>query len=389
MKAVIYNGAEQLRVEERPKPVVGAPTDALLRVTSAAICGSDLHIYHGAIPEVHKGDVIGHEFMGIVEEVGREVQQVQPGDRVVASAIIADGVCWYCQQDLFSLCEGANPNPAMMQLYGYHIAGAYGYSHLMGGYDGGHAEYVRVPFADVGLLKVPGELTDDQVLLLSDTACTGWMAAELAGAGPGQTLAVFGCGPIGLMAMESARVMGIDRIIAIDNIPYRLDIARNHFEAEVINFDEHDPVQALRELTHGRGPDACIEAAGFRYARSPRHKIQRAIKLETDSIDALSDAILGVRKGGTVAIIGDFIGLANQFPIGAMMEKGLTVRSSQVHVQHYWRPVMELIQEGVIDPTFLITHHLPLERAPEAFKMFDQKSDEVLKVILEPSSQVA
>ncbi len=383
MKAVVYHGPEDVRVEDRPDPVIGSSGDLILRVTSSAICGSDLHLYHGDIPDTHKGDILGHEFMGIVEEVGGEVKKFKPGDRVVVAATIADGSCWFCQQGLYSLCDTTNPNPVMQELYGQHIAGVFGYSHLVGGYDGGQAEYVRVPYAEVGCMPVADQFTDDQVVLLSDTICTGWMAAEQSGAGPGKSVAVFGCGPIGLMAIQAARVLGAERIFAIDRIPYRLAIARDRFGAEAISFDEDEPVKTLRELTQGRGPDICIDASGFRYARSLHHKVQRALKLETDAVDALSDAIRSVRKGGTVYAVGDFIGFANQFPIGAIMEKGLTLKGSQVPVQRYREPLLERIQQGEIDPTFLISHHMPLNRAAEAYRVFDQKDDGVVKIVLQ------
>lgn len=383
MKALVYRGNEDVRVEERPEPRVRDAGDVVVRVTSSGICGSDLHLYHGDIPDTEKGDVLGHEFMGIVEEAGSEVREVRTGDRVVASAIISCGSCWFCQQGLFSLCDTTNPNPVMQELYGQHITAVFGYSHLTGGFDGGQAQYVRVPFADVNCLKVPAELTDDQVLLLSDNVCTGWHAVELGGVGAGQTVAVFGCGPVGLLAMEACRVRGARRVIAVDRIPYRLEVARERFEVETINFEEYDPVKRLREITFGRGPDVCIEAVGFRYARSLRHRVQTKLKLETDAIDALSDAIRGVRKGGTVSVVGDFIGFANQFPVGAMMEKGLTLRSGQVHVQRYWHDLLRRVQSGEIDPTFVITHHLPLSRAAEAYRIFDQKAHNVLKVVLD------
>jgi len=384
VKALVYHGNEDVRVEERPKPVLGGPGDALVRVTMTTICGSDLHLYHGEIPDLRDGDILGHEFVGVVEEVGSEVRNVRPGDRVVVSAVIACGACWYCQQGLFSLCDTTNPNPVMQELYGHSTAGIFGYSHLVGGYDGGQAEYVRVPYADVNCLVVPNVLSDEQVLFLSDILCTGWHATEMGEVRAGQTLAVFGCGPVGLMAMEAARVRGVERIIAIDQVPFRLSVARERFGAEAINFHEDEPVKTLRELTQGRGPDVCIEAVGFRYSRSLRHTVQKKMKLETDAIDALSDAIRSVRKGGTVSIVGDFIGFANQFPVGAMMEKGLTVRGGQVHVQRYWRDLLERIRVGEIDPTFVITHRMRLDQAEEAYQLFDSKADNVLKVVLTP-----
>ncbi len=384
MKALVDHDNEDIRVEERPKPVLGAAGDAIIRVTSSGICGSDLHIYHGDLPDTHEGDVLGHEFMGIVEEVGPEVRTVRPGDRVVVACFISCGTCWFCQQRLFSLCDTTNPNPVMQELYGQSLAAAYGYSHLAGGFDGGQAEYVRVPYADVGCFAVPDGLTDDQVVLLADNLSTGWFATDLGDVSPDDTVAVYGCGPVGLLTLEAARARGAQRLIAIDAVPYRLDIARQRFAAETINFNEDDPVKTLRELTHGRGPDVCIEAAGFRYSRTLRHAAQQKLKLETDAIDALSDAIRSVRKGGRVVLIGDFIGFANQFPTGAMMEKGLTVRGGQVNAQHYIPTLMERIQRGELDPTFVITHHLPLERAPEAYRLFDRKEDGAVKIILHP-----
>ncbi|HET6614243.1 MAG TPA: zinc-dependent alcohol dehydrogenase [Dehalococcoidia bacterium] len=383
MKAIVYHGPEDVRFEDRPDPVLAAPKDAIVRVTTAALCGSDLHLYHGDIPDMHEGDVLGHEFVGIIEQVGDDVRNVQPGDRVVVSGLIADGECWYCKQGQFSLCDATNPNPAVQEMYGQSIAGVFGYSHLTGGFDGGQAEYVRVPFADVNTMKLPEDVRDDQAVMLSDVMCTGWHANELSETREGDTVAVFGCGPVGLLAMEAARYRGIAQMYAVDNIPYRLEIARSRFGAVVINYDENDPVKTLRELTYGRGPDVCMETAGFRYSRTLRHRVQRKLKLETDAIDALSDAIRAVRKGGRLSIIGDFIGFANQFPVGALMEKGLTVRGGQVNVQRYWHNLLDLIRAGDIDPTFVITHRWPLERAPEAYRVFDKKEDGAVKFLFD------
>jgi threonine dehydrogenase-like Zn-dependent dehydrogenase len=272
----------------------------------------------------------------------------------------------------------------MQVIMGQHTAGIFGYSHLVGGFDGGQAEYIRVPHADVCCLPVPDHLNDEQVLFLSDILCTGWHANELGGVSPGQTVAIFGCGPVGLMATAWARVRGAQRVIVIDNIGYRLDLARDRFGAETINFDDESPTKALREMTEGRGPDVCIEAAGFRYSHTLHHKIQKKLKLESDAIEGLSDAIRSVRKGGTVSVIGDFVGYANQFPVGAMMEKGLTVRGGQVHIQKYWRDLLGRIESGEIDPTFVITHRMPLDQAAVAYELFDKKEDGVIKVLLQP-----
>ena len=389
MRALVWHAAEDVRVEERPKPVIGAPGDAIIRVRKAAICGSDLHIYHHSIPGMRKGDVLGHEFMGIVEEIGPEVKSIEPGDRVVVAAVIACGACEFCQGGLFSLCEGSNPNPVMQMMWGHHIAGGFGYTHLAGGYDGGQAEYVRVPFADVGCLKLPDDISDERAVLLSDAGCTGWMAADIGEVRPGKSVAVWGAGPIGLAAMAAARAMGAQRIIAIDNVPHRLAVAREKLNVEAINFDEDPPVDTIRELTHGRGTDVCIDAVGFRYAKSLLHKVERAIKLETDAIDSISEILKSVKKGGNIAIMGDYIGYANHFPIGALMEKGVTVRSGQVHVQRYWKTVLEKMRSGEYDPSFTITHRLPLEQAAEAYRIFDRKEDGVIKVVLDASAAAA
>lgn len=384
MRALVWRGPEDVRVETRPDPVLGAPGDAIVRVTRAAICGSDLHIYHGSIPGVCPGDVLGHEFVGVVEAVGRDVKTISPGDRVVVSAVIACGACWFCQSGLFSLCDVSNPNPVMQLVYGHHLAAGFGYTHLTGGYDGGQAELVRVPFADVGCLVLPEDLPDDKAVLLSDAACTGWMAAEAGEVGPGKTVAVWGAGPVGLCAMAAARAMGAERIIAIDNVPHRLAMAREKLGAETIDFDEDRPVIALHELTHGRGPDVALELVGFRYAKSMVHKVERALKLETDSLDTVSEVLRAVRKGGNVTVMGDYIGYGNHFPIGAFMEKAITARTGQIHVQRYWKTVMERMRSGSYDPSFIVTHRVPLAQAPEAYRVFDHKEDGVVKVILAP-----
>lgn len=378
----MYRHNEDVRIEERPKPAIVEATDAVVRITTAAICGSDLHIYHGDIPDTKSGDVLGHEAIGIVEEVGSAVRRVKRGDRVVISAIVACGTCRFCRDGWFSLCDRSNPNPLQMEMFGYHMAAALGYSHLAGGLDGDQAEYVRVPYADVGLLPVPDDVTDERAVLLADTACTGFHAAAMSKVGPGSSVAVFGCGPIGLMAMRAAQMLGAESIIAFDRLDYRLRFAREKLGVTALNVEEDDPVRALREMTSGVGPDVCIEAAGFRYARTAKHGIEQRLKLETDAVDALSDAIRGVRKAGVVAAIGDFIGFANHFPIGAVMEKGLTLWGSQVPVQRYWHELLERIRRGEYDPTFVVTHRYPLEKAAEAYELFDRKQDGVIKVLL-------
>jgi threonine dehydrogenase-like Zn-dependent dehydrogenase len=388
MRALVYHGPEDVRVEERPRPALADPRDAIIRVSSSGLCGSDLHLYHGDIPDTREGDIFGHEFVGTVEEVGDAVRDIGPGDRVVVSGLIADGTCRFCRRQEYAFCEGTNPNPAMVELYGHHIAGVFGYSHMVGGFDGGQAEYVRVPFADVGCLPLPPDVSDDAGVVLADNFCTGWHANECGDVREGDSVAVFGCGPVGLLALEAARLRGAGPMYAIDRYPYRLRVAHERFGATVINYDEDDPVKSLRELTFGYGPDVCIEAAGFRYSRTLRHRIQRKLKLETDAVDSLSDAIRGVRKGGRVALIGDYIGFANQFPVGAMMEKGINVRGGQVHVQRYWRDLLERIRAGETDPSFVITHRLPLERAPEAYRAFDRKEEGILKIVFSPGERL-
>lgn len=382
MQALVWHGAKDVRVEERPRPVLGGEGDAIIRVTHAAICGSDLHVYHHAMPDMRKGDILGHEFAGVVEEVGPAVRNLQPGDRVVVAAVIACGHCWFCREQLFSLCETTNPNPKMQLAYGHHIAGAYGYTHLSGGYDGGQAEYVRVPYADVGCMKLPEDIPSERGVLLSDAACTGYMAADL-GQVQGQAVAVWGAGPIGLSAMAAARTLGATRVFAIDNVEHRLNVARERCGAETINFDHDPPDTTLLELTHGRGPDVCIDAVGFRYAKSTLHKVERALKLETDSADVLSEALRAVRKGGRLIIIGDYLGYTNHFLIGALMEKAISVHTGQVHTHKYWQRVLSHMQKGTYDPSFIVTHRLPLKRAAEGFKLFDQKADGVIKVVLD------
>ena len=382
MQAVVWEKAKNVQVRECPEPSLEQATDAIVRVTHAGICGSDLHLYHHAVPDMHAGDILGHELVGIVERIGPEVYGINPGDRVTVAAVVACGTCWFCKEQLYSLCERTNPNHKMELVYGHHIAGALGHSGLGGGYNGGQAEYVRIPFADTGCMVLPPEITNEQGVLLSDSACTGWMAADLGEVSAGKTVAVWGAGPIGLLALAAARLQGAERVFAIDPLEHRLEAAARYCGAETINSGKHEVVATLMQLTSGRGPDVCIDAVGFRYTSSTVHRIERAVKLETDSGDVVTQALRAVRKGGNVVLIGDYVGVTNHFPIGAMMEKGITVRGGQVHVQRYRRLLTELILDGAYDPSFVVSHRLPLSRAAEAYALFDQKSDGVLKVIL-------
>ncbi|HEU4565810.1 MAG TPA: zinc-dependent alcohol dehydrogenase [Gemmatimonadaceae bacterium] len=390
MRANCWEGKTKVRVEEVPEPRILNSRDAIVRITSTAICGSDLHLYNGFVPTMEKGDILGHEFMGEVMEVGSAVKNLRPGDRVVVPFPIACGNCWSCQHELFSLCENSNPNAWMAEkMYGHSPAGIFGYSHMLGGFAGGQAEYARVPFADVGPLKIENGLSDEQVLFLSDIFPTGYMGAEMCDIKPGDVIAVWGCGPVGQFAIASAFLLGAERVIAIDRFDYRLRIARENTRAETINYEEVDSVlEALKEMTGGRGPDACIDAVGMEaHGHGPMYAYDRtkqAMKLETDRPIALREAIMACRNGGTVSIIGVYGGFIDKFPIGSVMNRSLTIRTGQCHVHRYMRPLLERIRNGEIDPSFVITHRMALDDAPLGFDMFVNKEDECLKVVLRP-----
>jgi len=389
MKAVCWHGTHDVRVENVPEPKIINNRDALVKITLTAICGSDLHLYDGYIPTMQKGDILGHEFMGEVLEVGREVPNLKKGDRVVVPFTISCGRCYYCQKGLWSLCDNSNPNAAMAEkVYGQSSAGLFGYSHLYGGFAGGQAQYVRVPFADVGPIKVPESLRDDQVLFLSDIFPTGFMAAENCSIEPGDTVAVWGCGPVGQFAIRSAYMLGAERVIALDDIPERLAMARDG-KAETLNFDEEDVLEKLKELTGGRGPDSCIDAVGMEAHGTSVDAIydraKQAMMLETDRSHALRQAIQACRKGGTVSIPGVYGGLIDKFPIGAAFAKGLTFRMGQTHVPRYMQPLLDRIQRGEIDPSFLITHRVKIDEAAGAYKTFRYHEDDCIKVVLNPS----
>ncbi|HZU75324.1 MAG TPA: zinc-dependent alcohol dehydrogenase [Dehalococcoidia bacterium] len=391
MRATCWNGRNSVRVEKVADPQILNPRDAIVRVTTTAICGSDLHIYDGYIPTVQKGDVLGHEFMGEVVEVGLGVRNLEVGDRVVVPFPIACGACNACQHELYSLCENSNPNAGMAEkLWGYSPAGLFGYSHMLGGYPGGQAEYVRVPFADVGPLKVPDELSDEQVLFLSDVFPTGYMGAELCDIQPGGIVAVWGAGPVGQLAAASARLLGAEQVIVIDRISYRLRIALDRAGAtDVINYEELDVLTTLREMTGGRGPDACIDCVGmeahhpilpgFAYDRA-----KQATRMETDRPDALREAIMACGNGGTVSVMGVYGGLLDKFPMGAIVNRSLTLRSGQCHVQRYMPKLLRHIERGDIDPSFIITHRMKLDEAPVGYETFKNKEDSCLKVVMTP-----
>jgi len=389
MKANCWEGKRTVRVEEVPDPKILNRRDAIIKITSTAICGSDLHLYNGLIPTMEKGDILGHEFMGEVVELGPDVGNLKVGDRVVVPFTIACGNCWSCQQELFSLCENSNPNAWMAEkLMGHSPSGLFGYSHMMGGYAGGQAEYARVPFADVGPLKIPNGLSDEQVLFLSDIFPTGYMGAEMCNIQPGDTIAVWGCGPVGQFAIASAYLLGAERVIAIDRFPYRLRMAREKGRAETINYEDVNVYDTLMEMTGGRGPDACIDAVGteahipgpaFAYAR-----VKQAMMLESDRTFALREAIMACRNGGTVSVIGVYGGLIDKFPMGSVMNRSLTIRTGQTHMQRYMKPLLERIEKGEIDPSFVITHRMSLDDAPKGFSTFLNKQEDCMKVVLKP-----
>jgi threonine dehydrogenase-like Zn-dependent dehydrogenase len=390
MKALCWYGTNDVRIRKVPDPKILNPRDAIVRITSTAICGSDLHLYDGFIPTMQKGDILGHEFMGEVVEVGPGNGKLKVGDRVVVPFTICCGGCYFCHEQLWSLCDNSNPNAWMAEkLYGHSAAGLFGYSHMMGGYAGGQAEYARVPFADVGPVKVPDGLEDEQVLFLSDIFPTGYMAAENCGISPGDTIAVWGCGPVGLFAIKSAYLLGAERVIAIDRQPERLRLAETRCQADVIDFSREDVHERLRDMTGGRGPDACIDAVGLEAHGTSSvgalyDKAKTGLFMATDRLTALRQAILACRKGGTISIPGVYGGFLDKVPLGAAFNKGLTFRMGQTHVPKYLPSLLDRVRDGEIDPSFVITHRLPLDEGPAAYEMFKNKQDECIKVVLRP-----
>lgn len=389
MKAVCWNGINDLRVERVPDPEIVNPRDVILRVTATTTCGSDLHFIDGYIPTMRAGDVIGHEFMGEVVETGPEVKKLQPGDRVVVPSFICCGNCWYCKHDLYSLCDNTNPRAELQEhALGYPTAGIYGYTHAFGGYAGSHAEYIRVPHADVDCFKVPEGLRDEQVLFLSDAVPTGYMGADFCNIQRGDTVAVWGAGGVGQMALQSARLLGAERVIAIDRFADRLHLAQEKAGAETINYETTNVVEALKELTGGRGPDACIDAVGME-AHGPGveyvyDRVKQALHMHTDRGDALRQAILAVRKGGTLSILGVY-GVMDKFPLGVLMNKGLTVRTAQQHGQKYVPKLLEHVRRGELDAEFLATHQFSLDEAPRAYDMFKKKQDGMMRAVFKPA----
>jgi len=388
MKALVWQGSGDVRYETAPDPTIEQPTDAIIRVTSTCICGSDLHLYDGYMPTMEPGDVLGHEPMGIVEAIGKDVTRLKVGDRVVVPFAISCGACWFCTHGLYSLCDRSNPNKEMAaKVMGQSPSGLFGYSHLLGGFPGGQAEYLRVPYADVGPVKVPAELTDEQVVFLSDVLPTGWMAAENAEIEPGDTVAIWGCGPVGQFAIRCAWLMNAGRVIAIDRIPERLALAKTG-NTETLNYEEGDVYERLMEMTNGRGPDRCIDAVGSE-AHAPGlgglyDKAKQTVRLETDRPHVIREAIRCCRKGGTFSIAGAYVGFADKIPLGTLMNKALTIKTGQTHVQRYTQPLLQKIVDGDIDPSFVVTHVEPLSNGPEMYRKFRDKEDGCIKVVLKP-----
>lgn len=389
MKALCWHGKYDVRVETVPDPTILNPRDAIIKVTSTAICGSDLHLYDGYIPTMESGDILGHEFMGEVVELGSEVRNLAIGDRVVVPFTIACGNCFFCKNQMWSLCDNSNPNAWMLEkLYGASASGLFGYSHMMGGYAGGQAEYVRVPYADVGPIKIPDGLDDEQVLFLSDIFPTGYMAAENCNIQPGDTVAVWGCGPVGQFAIRSALLLGAERVIAIDEMPERLALAQKGGEVETIDFAKEATLERLKEMTGGRGPDAVIDAVGLEAHGTSidamYDRVKAAAWMATDRPHALREAIMACRKGGTVSIPGVYGGFLDKVPLGAAFSKGLTFKMGQTHVHKYLPKLLDYIQRGDIDPSFVITHRLRLDDAAKGYDVFSHKDDGCIKVVLKP-----
>ena len=392
MKALCWHGHGDVRVDTVPDPKIEAPTDIIVKITSSGICGSDLHLLDGYMPTMKAGDILGHEPMGVVVEVGSAIRKLKVGDRVVVPFTISCGECFFCQKKLFSCCDTSNPNAELARkAMGHSPAGLFGFSHMLGGFAGGQAEYMRVPFGDVGPIKITSDLPDDKVLFLSDIFPTGYMAAENCDIEPGDTVAVWGCGPVAQFAIQSAWMLGAGRVIAIDRVPERLELARTKGRAEVINFDEVDVYDRLQEMTNGRGPDRCIDAVGCEAhgggaVDAVVDKAKAALMLTTDRAHVLRQAIMCCRKGGSISVPGAYVGAPDKIPMGAFMNKGLTMKTGQTHMQRYLRPLLDKIEAGQIDPSFIITHRIKLDEAPEAYKTFRDKKDGCIKVVIQPGA---
>lgn len=390
MKALCWHGTGDVRVDNVPEPTIQDPRDAIIKITASGICGSDLHLFDGFMPTMEKGDILGHEPMGEVVAIGSAIRNLKVGDRVVVPFTIACGNCFFCEKTLYSCCDNSNPNAEIARkAMGHSPAGLFGFSHMLGGFPGGQAEYLRVPFADVGPLKIESDLPDEKVLFLSDIFPTGYMAAENCGIEPGDTVAVWGCGPVAQFAIQSAWMLGAGRVIAIDCVAERLHMAKKHGKAETINFEEQDVYDKLQIMTMGRGPDRCIDAVGCEAHGTGAidavvDKVKASVMLTTDRAHVLREAITCCRKGGTISVPGAYVGFPDKLPFGAFMNKGLTMKSGQTHMQRYMKPLLEKVESGEIDPSFVITHRLQLDDAPQAYKNFRDKKDGCIKVVLTP-----
>ncbi len=390
MKALCWHGVGDVRIDNVPDPKIENDRDAIVKITASGICGSDLHLLNGFIPTMERGDILGHESMGEVVAVGKGVHNLRPGDRVVVPFTISCGSCFFCQKKLYSCCDISNPNAEMARkAMGHSPAGLFGFSHMLGGFSGGQAEYLRVPFADIGPLKIESGIADEKVLFLSDIFPTGYMAAENCGIEPGDTVAVWGCGPVAQFSIQSCWMLGAERVIAIDRVPVRLEMARTLGKAEVIDFEKENVYERLQEMTHGRGPDRCIDAVGCEahaagMVGAVYDKIKSAVNMTADRGYVLQEAIMSCRKGGTVSVPGAYGGFPDKLPFGAFMNKGLTMRSGQTHMQKYMKPLLEKIESDIIDPSLVITHRVKLSDAPEAYKNFRDKKDGCIKVVLKP-----
>ena len=390
MKALCWHGTGDVRIDVVPDPNIQDPRDAIIKITASGICGSDLHLLNGFMPTMEKGDILGHESMGEVVDVGNAVKKLKKGDRVVVPFTISCGSCFFCEKTLFSCCDTSNPNAEIARkAMGHSPAGLFGFSHMLGGFSGGQAEYLRVPFADVGPLKIESDLPDEKVLFLSDIFPTGYMAAENCDIEAGDTVAVWGCGPVAQMAIKSAWMFKAGRVIAIDCVPERLQMAKVHGKAETINFLEEDVYERLQEMTKGRGPDRCIDAVGCEAHATGSvdavlDKVKSAVMLTTDRAHVLREAIMCCRKAGTISVPGAYVGSPDKIPFGAFMNKGLTMKAGQTHMQRYMKPLLHKIEVGEIDPSFVITHRVSLDEAPNAYKTFRDKKDGCIKVVLKP-----
>lgn len=389
MLALCWTGVNSLNVEKVDDPTIINPKDAIIKVLLSSVCGSDLHLIDGMVPTMRPGDIIGHEFIGEVVDVGSEVKKLEVGMRVVVSSVIGCGRCFHCDTGSYSLCDNTNPNEELLdKVYGACTAGIFGYSHAFGGYAGSHAQYIRVPFADIGCTPIPEGVANESAIFVSDAFPTGFMAADMCDIQPGDVVAVWGCGGVGQMAIQSAFLLGADRVIAIDRLPERLKMAEIYSRAETLNYEDVNIHEALKELTGGRGPDCCIDAVGME-AHEPGieylyDKAKTMTFSATDRASVLRQAIHSCRKGGVVSVVGVYGGVIDKFPMGAAMNKGLRFRMGQMHGQKYAPRLLKYLEQGEVDPSFLLTHRLPLYEGAEGYKMFKRKTDRCVRVVFDP-----